>query len=127
RVRDSLKDIKLSDPLPLIIVCDRFGYVADMTRYLNKNSMRRAIEVYVTQFNPDNTPIVVGALLDDDTQEEYIKGLINSVGRLCPIDRLVEEVEKRNRLKILHSFLEARYREGSKDTALHNAMAKIFI
>lgn len=127
RVRDFLKDIKLSDPLPLIIVCDRFGYIADLTKYLNKNSMRRAIEVYVTQINPENTPIVVGALLDDDTPEEYIKGLINSVGSLCPIGRLVEEVEKRNRLKLIHSWLEARYREGSQDPHLHNAMAKIFI
>lgn len=127
RVRDFLKEIKLSDPLPLIIVCDRFGYISDLVRYLNKNSMRRAIEVYVTQINPDSTPVVVGALLDDDSQEDFIKGLINSVGRLCPIDRLVEEVEKRNRLKILHSWLEARFKEGSQDVALHNAMAKIAV
>lgn len=127
RVRDFLKELKLSDPLPLIIVCDRFGYISDLIRYLNKNSMRRAIEVYVTQINPDSTPVVVGALLDDDAQEDFIKGLINSVGRLCPVDRLVEEVEKRNRLKILYSWLEARYKEGSKDPALHNAMAKIFV
>lgn len=42
-------------------------------------------------------------------------------------DELVEEVEKRNRLKLLLPWLEARIHEGSVEPATHNALAKIYI
>lgn len=129
RVRDFLKEIKLSDPLPLIVVCDTYGYVADLVKYLSKNSMRKAIEIYVTQINADNTPTVIGTLLDvDETSgDDFIKHLLNAVGSRCPVEPLVDEVEKRNRLKLLQAWLESRAREGNQDPALHNALAKIYI
>lgn len=42
-------------------------------------------------------------------------------------DELVEEVEKRNRLKLLLPWLETRIHEGSTEPATHNAVAKIYI
>merc|ERR1712180_313476 len=42
-------------------------------------------------------------------------------------DELVEEVEKRNRLKLILPWLESRVHEGSVEPATHNAIAKIYI
>lgn len=46
---------------------------------------------------------------------------------LCPVQPLVEECEKRNRLRLLQPFLEARVSEGTQDVAVHNAVGKIYI
>ena len=40
-------EAKLPDARPLINVCDRFGFVADLTHYLYSNNMLRYIEGYV--------------------------------------------------------------------------------
>ncbi len=40
---------------------------------------------------------------------------------------LVQAVEKRNRLKLLLPWLEARITEGNQEPATHNALAKIYI
>lgn len=42
-------------------------------------------------------------------------------------DELVEEMEKRNRLKLLLPWLEQRVHEGNTAPATHNALAKIYI
>ncbi len=117
----------MPDQLPLIVVCDRFDFVDDLTRYLYKNNMSRYIEVYVTRINPINTPTVVGALIDVGCNEDYIKTLIMSVRSLCPVETLVEAVEKRHKLKLIQPWLEARVNEGSQEPPLHNALAKIVI
>lgn len=130
RVRDFLKDIKLSSPLPLIIVCDTYGFIPDMVKFLSKNSMRQAIEGYVTQMNPSNTPAVVGTLLDVDDgsgADDFIKNMLNLVGSRCPIEPLVNEVESRNKLRLIQGWLETRANEGNHETALHNALLKIYI
>lgn len=127
KVRDFLKEAKLPDQLPLIIVCDRFEFVADLTHYLYKNNYSKFLEAYVKQINPVNTPLVVGALLDVDCPEDYVKNLIMAVRGLCPVEALVDQVEKRNRLKLLLPWLEARAQESNIEPALHNALAKIYI
>ena len=53
--------------------------------------------------------------------------LIAAGGNHCPTDELVEEIEKRNRLKILQGWLEQRFRDGLQEPALHNALAKIAV
>ena len=126
-VRELLKEVRLSDQLPLVIVCDKYGFVEDLTRYLYRNNMMQFIEAYVQNINPVNTPQVIGALLDENADEGKVKHLVSAVGHLCPVDRLVEEVERRNRLKLLRPWLEARYNEGNREPALHNALAKILI
>lgn len=127
QVKDYLKEAKLPDQIPLIMVCDRFDFVDELTHYLFKNNMLQKIEIYVQKINVMRTPIVVGALLDDDCEESFIKALIMSVRNMVPIEDLVDQVEKRNRLKILLPFLEARVSEGIQDPAAHNALAKIYI
>ncbi len=127
RVKNFLKEQKLPDALPLIIVCDRFDMVDDLTQYLYANNMTKYIVDYVQKISPVRTPVVVGALLDADCNEDFIKNLVNSVRNMCPVDALVDEVEKRNRLKLLLPWLEARFQEGNTEPALHNALAKIYI
>jgi len=41
KVRNFLKEAKLSDQLPLIIVCDRFDFVHDLVLYLYQNGLTR--------------------------------------------------------------------------------------
>jgi len=127
RVKNFLKEAKLTDQLPLIIVCDRFDFVHDLVLYLYRNNLQKYIEIYVQKVNPARLPVVVGGLLDVDCTEEIIKNLINVVKGQFSTDELVEEVEKRNRLKLLLPWLEARTHEGSDEPATHNALAKIYI
>mmetsp|Transcript_77481 Transcript_77481/g.134401 ORF Transcript_77481/g.134401 Transcript_77481/m.134401 type:complete len:1720 (-) Transcript_77481:143-5302(-) len=126
-VKDFLKEAKLPDPRPLIYVCDLHGFVGELCEYLYKNSLMKYIEVYVVKVNPTNCPMVVGTLIDLDCTEDYIKSLLQGVRATCPVEPLVAEVEKRNRLRILLPWLEARQAEGNQDPALHNALAKIYI
>ncbi|KAF8199169.1 hypothetical protein BJ912DRAFT_951141 [Pholiota molesta] len=127
KVKNFLKEAKLADQLPLIIVCDRFDFVHDLVLYLYQNGLTKFIEVYVQRVNSVRTPQVVGGLLDVDCDETTIKGLLSSVTGNFPIDELVHEVEQRNRLKLILPWLEARKETGSQDPAVHNAIAKIYI
>lgn len=127
KVKNFLKETKLSDQLPLIIVCDRFDFVHDLVLYLYQNGLTKFIEIYVQRVNSVRTPQVVGGLLDVDCDETTIKGLLASVTGNFPIDELVHEVEERNRLKLILPWLEARVQAGSQDTSIFNALAKIYI
>ena len=127
KVKNFLKEAKLSDQLPLIIVCDRFGFVHDLVLYLYQNGLINFIEVYVQRVNSARTPQVIGGLLDVDCDETTIKSLLASVPGNFPIDELVQEVESRNRLKLILPWLEARVQAGSQDPAVFNALAKIYI
>lgn len=127
KVKNFLKEAKLPDQLPLIVVCDRFNFVHDLILYLYKNQLFKFIEVYVQQVNPSRTPQVVAALLDVDCDENIIKSLLQSVLGLVPIQELVDEVEKRNRLKILLPYLEATLAGGSTEKAVYDTLAKIYI
>lgn len=127
KVKNFLKETKLEDQLPLIVVCDRYNFVHDLILYLYKNKFFKFIEVYVQQVNPSKTPQVVAALLDVDCDESIIKSLLQSVLGQVPIVDLCDEVEKRNRLKILLPFLEATLASGSQDKAVYDTLAKIYI
>jgi len=127
KIRDFLMEAKLQDQIPLIIVCDRFGHIPMLTTYLYRNNFSKYIEAYVQQINPANTPLVVGSLLDNDCNEDYIKNLLQTVGSKCPAQELVAEAEKRNRLRIIQSWLEGRKNEGSQDVEIHNALGKIYV
>ncbi|EEB11299.1 clathrin heavy chain, putative [Pediculus humanus corporis] len=127
RVKNFLKEAKLTDQLPLIIVCDRFDFVHDLVLYLYRNNLQKYIEIYVQKVNPSRLPVVIGGLLDVDCSEDIIKNLILVVRGQFSTDELVEEVEKRNRLKLLLPWLESRVHEGCVESATHNALAKIYI
>ncbi|KAJ9065474.1 Clathrin heavy chain [Entomophthora muscae] len=127
RVKNFLKEANLQDLLPLIIVCDRFDFVHDLVLYLYQNNFHKYIEIYVQKVNVSRMPVVVGALLDVDCDENIIKNLLMSVQGAFPVDELVEEVEKRNRLRLLRPWLEARLNSGNQDPAVYNALAMIYI
>lgn len=126
-VKVFLMEARLPDARPLMNVCDRFGYAYELTTYLFKNGLTRYIEAYVQKVNPGKAPTVVGALIDSDCSEDFVKNLINSVRSLLPVGELTAEVQKRNKLKILNHFLENLVSEGSTDTHVHDALAKIVI
>lgn len=128
KVKNFLKEARLTEQLPLIIVCDRFDFVHDLVLFLYQNQQFQSIETYVQRVNPSRTPQVIGGLLDVDCDESVIKGLLNSVNSASiPIDALVSEVESRNRLKLLLPFLEATLAAGNQQQAVYNALAKIYI
>lgn len=91
------QEAKLTDQLPLIIVCDRFDFVHDLVLYLYRNNLQKYIEIYVQKVNASRLPVVVGGLLDVDCSDDIIKNLVLSVRGPFSTDELVEEVEKRNR------------------------------
>ncbi|CAH1232642.1 CLTC [Branchiostoma lanceolatum] len=127
KVKNFLKEAKLTDQLPLIIVCDRFDFVHDLVLYLYRNNLQKYIEIYVQKVNPARLPVVIGGLLDVDCGEDVIKNLIMVVRGQFSTDELVAEVEKRNRLKLLLPWLESRIHDGQTEPATHNALAKIYI
>lgn len=130
-VKEFLLSQNLKDPRPLIHVCDRFGFIEELTQYLFNNQMFVFIEAYVQRMNPKAAPPVVGALLDLNANEEQVKKLLDSVrppsDDINFIENLVTQVEKRNRLKLLRGWLEARASEGTELPALHNGLAKIYV
>jgi clathrin heavy chain len=114
--------------LPLVIVCDRFNFVHDLVLYLYQNNLQKYIEIYVQKVNPARTPAVIGALLDVDCDETIIRNLLVSVRGPIPVDELVEEVERRNRMKLILPWLETKLREGEcRDASVYNALAKIYV
>eukprot|EP00941_MAST-03F_sp_MAST-3F-sp1_P002042 g2042.t1 len=126
RVKDFLIQAQLPEPRPLIHVCDRFGFVDQLTDYLYPD-MTKYIAVYVQKVSPQKTPQVIGKLLDLDCDHKFIEQLLNLVRDMCPVDPLVEEVEKRNKIRMLEPWLEARIAEGNTEPPTHNAIGKIYI
>ncbi|KAI9297462.1 putative CHC1-clathrin heavy chain [Neoconidiobolus thromboides FSU 785] len=127
RVKNFLKEANLQDLIPLVIVCDRFDFVHDLILHLYKNNFHNFIEIYVQKINSSRTPVVIGALLDVDCDESIIKNLLMSVQGPFPVDELVEEVEKRNRLKLIRPWLEVKINNNNQDPAMYNALAMIYI
>ncbi|KUL86163.1 hypothetical protein ZTR_07697 [Talaromyces verruculosus] len=128
KVKNFLKEANLTEQLPLIIVCDRFNFIHDLVLYLYRNQQYKSIEVYVQRVNPSRSPAVIGGLLDVDCDEAIIKNLLATVDpSQIPIDELVQEVESRNRLKLLLPFLESTLATGNQQQAVYNALAKIYI
>ena len=127
-MKNFLKEARLTEQLPLIIVCDRFNLIHDLVLYLYQNQHFKSIELYVQRVNPSRAPAVIGGLLDVDCDEKIIKDLLQSVSpESIPIEELVHEVESRNRLKLLLPFLESTLASGNQQQAVYNALAKIYI
>ena len=127
KVKNFLKEADLQDQLPLIIVCDRFNLVHDLVLFLFQKGMTKYIEIYVQKVNSKRTPEVIGALMDVDCSDTIIKNLLMSVTGPIPVANLVSETEKRNRLKLILPWLEAKSREGVTDPEIFNALGKIYI
>jgi len=126
KVKNFLMEIKLENPKALIYLCDTHGYIEEMTKYLYKNGFNSYIGVYLVKVNPQAAPKVMAALLDMECEESTIKNYLASI-RMCPLDKLIEAFESRNRLRMLQGWLEARASEGNQSTELHTALAKIYV
>eukprot|EP00033_Pygsuia_biforma_P002851 GCRY01003145.1.p1 GENE.GCRY01003145.1~~GCRY01003145.1.p1 ORF type:complete len:1173 (+),score=154.15 GCRY01003145.1:458-3520(+) len=127
KVKNFLKDAHLPDQLPLIIVCDRFNFVGDLTTFLVKNNLIRFVEIYVQKVNPQRISVVVGTLLDLDVSEDVIKKMIFSVKDLISFEELIQECELRGRLSCLKDVLKHFIENGNQSVCIHNAFAKILI
>ena len=126
KVKDFLKQFRLPDPRCLIYLCDIHGFVEELTQYLFKNGFWRHIEVYLYKVNPKATPQVMAALLEMDCEENMLKPILYNI-RNCPAGPLVAAFEKKNKLKALLTWLEARSNEGNNEVELHTALAKIYV
>jgi clathrin heavy chain len=131
RVKEFLISRQLKDPRPLIHVCNRNGYISELTQYLYQNQKENYLLRYVQHANVNACPQVVGTLLDLNASEEHIRNLLSGVRPAHDsadfVDRLVEEVERRGRLKIIRSWIEERMKEDSQDPAVYSGAAKIYI
>ena len=72
-VKKFLIEGKFSDPRPLIYLCDMHGFIEELTSYLYTSKQLKCIEIYLFKVNSNATPKVLGALLDLDCDEVYIK------------------------------------------------------
>lgn len=77
--------------------------------------------------NGNAAPVVLATLLDLDCDESYVKQILNNLRSSCPAETLVEEMETRNKLRVIQTWLEDRAREGNQEAAIHTALAKIYI
>eukprot|EP00924_Labyrinthula_sp_SR-Ha-C_P001550 maker-scaffold_18-snap-gene-1.5-mRNA-1 protein AED:0.42 eAED:0.42 QI:0/0/0/0.66/1/1/3/0/1799 len=133
-IRDQLKNFflieKFSDPRPFIHLCDRFGFVDELTTYLVNNDFIRHLEIYVEKVNPGRASQVVAKLIDLDCPEKLVKTVLNydSVRANVDYEDLVESLEKRNKLYLIKDILEEKITvEKSTDIVVHNALAKLKI
>ncbi|KNH08069.1 clathrin heavy chain protein [Perkinsela sp. CCAP 1560/4] len=127
RTKALLLESSLEDPRPLMNVCDKYNYVEEMIKHFIQSKHFKFVELYVQKYRPNRMPEVVGILLDFNCDEELVKNLIESVGSMCASEELIAEVEKRNRVHMLQGWLENKLKEKSKEAAVHNALAKIYV
>ena len=66
KVKNILLELKLTDPKPIIFLCDAHQQYDELTRYLYKNNFTKYIEVYLFKVcqNPQAIPVVLGTLID---------------------------------------------------------------
>lgn len=126
-VKNFLKEAKLADPMPLMIVCDRFDYIAELVLYLHQNGLQRFIEVFIQRINPSRTPAVVAVMLDIGCDAEVIQSMLQTAPPAFSVEELTMECEMRNQLRVLLPFLEQRVRADKSDAPLNTALAKILI
>lgn len=127
RTKSYLRNKKLTDMWPFINVCDKHNMISEMVHYLVETGNESYIEQYVTRRSPGKTPEVVGALIECNVSEDFIRNMLSAVGTMCPIKELVEQVESHGRLHLIKEWLEERRAEKKTDPALYNALAKVYI
>jgi len=127
KVKNLLMEVKLNDPKPLMLVCDIHGYIEDLTKYLFKFNHLQHIEIYVIMLSNAAAPQVLGTLIDLEADEKFILKLLSQLRTGFDNNDLVTQFQKRNKLRLLESWIEARVNESNQSPALHNALAMIYI
>lgn len=102
---------KMPNPQALIHLCDRHGYIKELTKYLYDNSLCSFLKSYIEEIGPPgNSGLhrVVVYLLEINAEEKTIRNLINSIedtnindDEVCDVlIRLIFQI----RLFILHRY-----------------------
>ena len=125
RVKAFLKTLKLTNPMPMIYLCDKHKFFADLAEYLFKNNFQTFLENYIKQ-NTTATPIMISTVLGLSPDESTLRVLTNKLP-VCDIGELVKAYETHNKIKLLTGWLETRKEEGNVTPAVHTALAKIYI
>jgi len=127
KVKELLISQKLHNPKPLIYLCDANGYIEELTKYLWSNQFQQYIDIYILKVNPNASPRVLGCLIDLEAEESYVKQILNSLRGQCPVEEVIAQFQKRNKIRLLENWLEARVVEGSQSPGVHNAMVRLAI
>ena len=127
RLRDYFMQQDFPNKIPLLVLCNRFEFIEDMTKFLYKKGCTRELETYVQRFNPAMAGRVIGALIDIEAPTEYIQKLLNSVQHTAPIDDLIVQTMKRERIKLLEPLLYARQQSGAIDAATNNGLVLLAV
>uniref|UniRef100_A0A1I7UQK3 Clathrin heavy chain n=1 Tax=Caenorhabditis tropicalis TaxID=1561998 RepID=A0A1I7UQK3_9PELO len=96
RVKNFLKEAKLNNQLPLLIVCDRHNMVHDLVLYVYRNQLQKYIEVFVQKVNAARVPIVVGALLDVDCNHSRTVLFFNKLKQIPLVKPYLRQVQNLN-------------------------------
>jgi clathrin heavy chain len=104
-----------------------------MVSYFYRQRQFKSIELFLLHVNSKRLPAVVAVLLDINCSDDQVRQLV-MLFRLSPtvdapfnIDDLINEIEKRNKMKLLLPWLEQSAREGATTSSIHNALAKVHI
>ncbi|GFE55454.1 clathrin heavy chain [Babesia ovis] len=125
RVKDLLKQSALSNPKSLLIVCHKLGELSELTEYLYRNGMEKAIEVYVNTINPGGVATVLSTLFDLSASEHVIHSILENLHDPNAIKSMLKVADERHQLLMLRDWLEKRVEEGCKESEIHTALAKI--
>ena len=76
--------------------------------------------------HPVTVPKVVGALLDSGRSAEIVSTLLSLPGVRAnvPVNLVIDEVERRDKLRILLPWLEQCKNDGVKVSDVHNSLMK---
>ncbi|GIX64752.1 clathrin heavy chain, putative [Babesia caballi] len=125
RVKDLLKQSALPNPKSLLIVCHKLGELAEMTEYLYRNGMEKAIESYVTTINPGGIATVASTLFDLGASEGAILSILENLHDSGAMKAMIKVADDRHQLLMLREWLERRVSAGYKESEIHTALAKI--
>ncbi|KAK1442350.1 clathrin [Babesia gibsoni] len=127
RVKDLLKQAALPNPKSLLIVCHKLGALSELTEYLYRNNMERAIELYVNTINPGGAPTVVSTLFDLGASETVVNSILENLHDTNAIKSMIKVADERHQLMVLREWLETRVAKGYKEPEVHTALAKILV
>ena len=122
KVRDYLINQDFEDKFPLIIVCNRFGFIEELTNYLYKMGYFHELNIYIQTYNTKMAGRVIGALIDLKVSDDYIMKFLKSVQETASLDDLIFHTMKRKRIDLLEPILYTRELEGANDTATNNGI-----
>ena len=78
RLRDYFMQQDFPNRTPLLVLCNRFEFIEDLTKFLYKKGCTLELETYVQSLDPGMAGRVKGALINIEAPTEYIEKLLTS-------------------------------------------------